>query len=171
MKTIKNIIPLAVAVAFFAALNIQAYFDPSIGRWASRDPIGERGGQNEYVFLGNNSISRIDAFGLATLRFEVVVGASGPYSGSGEWSQPFWAGSGDYGISGSSAWSTVNLNNEGSIYELIHHPDVYCNTVQSSSGGIGDYDHAGMIRVYAKDDCGGVFHISGLYFATGANPV
>jgi hypothetical protein len=29
---IKNVIPLAVAVAFFAALNVQAYFDPSVGR-------------------------------------------------------------------------------------------------------------------------------------------
>ena len=43
MKTIKNVIPLVVAVAFFAALNVQAYFDPSVGRFASRDPVNEIG--------------------------------------------------------------------------------------------------------------------------------
>jgi hypothetical protein len=36
---IKNAIPLAAAVAFFTALSVPAYYDPSIGRWASRDPV------------------------------------------------------------------------------------------------------------------------------------
>jgi hypothetical protein len=67
MKTVKNVIPLAVAVAFFAALNVQAYFDPSVGRFASRDPIEESGGKNLYRFVANNPISLVDGFGLATI--------------------------------------------------------------------------------------------------------
>ncbi len=43
MKMIKNLIPLAVAVVIFAALDVQAYFDPTIGVFCSRDPMGEPG--------------------------------------------------------------------------------------------------------------------------------
>ena len=155
------------------AREAQAFYNPSTGRWLSRDPIGEHGGQNLYAFLGNNSVSCIDVFGLATLRFEVVDGIPSPFTFSGVWSQPFWAGNGDYGISGLSAWSTVTLNNENSIYDLFHYTPDYCNTVQIW-GPVGTKGDAGSIRVYAKDDCGGVFHISGAYSATlsgsGPNP-
>jgi hypothetical protein len=170
MKT-KNVVALTGTVVFLAALNVQAYFDPSIGRWASRDPIGEQGGQNVYAFVGNNGVSRIDPFGLATLRFEVVTGLPVGYSGT--WSQPFWAGSGDYGISDLSAWSQVSLNNEASFYDIFHTSVDYCNTVQIW-GSIGTKGDAGDIKVYATDNCGGTFHISGLYSATmsgsGPNP-
>ena len=37
---INRIRTIIVAVACFAA-TAQAYFDPTIGRWANRDPIGE----------------------------------------------------------------------------------------------------------------------------------
>jgi RHS repeat-associated protein len=29
------------------------YYDPSTGRWPSRDPIGEKGGVNLYGMVGN----------------------------------------------------------------------------------------------------------------------
>jgi hypothetical protein len=64
MKTMKNVIPLAVAVGFFAALNVQAYFDPSVGRWASRDPMGEDGGLNLYAPVDNNFVNCADGLGL-----------------------------------------------------------------------------------------------------------
>jgi hypothetical protein len=35
-----------------------------LGRWVNRDPIGEEGGLNLYGFVGNNSIGRIDLYGL-----------------------------------------------------------------------------------------------------------
>jgi integrase/recombinase XerD len=44
------------------------FYDPNTGRWPSRDPIGEEGGLNLYGFVGNNSISWVDAFGLALVR-------------------------------------------------------------------------------------------------------
>ena len=40
------------------------YYNPSTGRWLSRDPIGERGGLNRYGFVRNCPISRFDPFGL-----------------------------------------------------------------------------------------------------------
>lgn len=63
MKKIKNVIPLAVAVVFFAALNVQAYFDPSVGRWASRDPVGEDGSENLYSIVDNDPVQSVDYLG------------------------------------------------------------------------------------------------------------
>ena len=40
------------------------YYDADMGRWLSRDPIGESGGNNMYGFVGNNPISFIDRVGL-----------------------------------------------------------------------------------------------------------
>jgi len=40
------------------------YYNPSTGRWPSRDPIGEKGGKNLYGFVGNQPLSRIDLLGL-----------------------------------------------------------------------------------------------------------
>jgi len=40
------------------------YYNPSTGRWLSRDPIGELGGPNLYEFVGNASISFQDYLGL-----------------------------------------------------------------------------------------------------------
>ncbi|MBC8009214.1 MAG: hypothetical protein H7067_03860, partial [Burkholderiales bacterium] len=41
------------------------YYNPSTGRWLSRDPIEERGGLNLYGMVGNNPIGWIDILGLA----------------------------------------------------------------------------------------------------------
>lgn len=40
------------------------YYLPEIGRWLSRDPIGEEGGLNLYSFLHNSSINTFDPLGL-----------------------------------------------------------------------------------------------------------
>ena len=57
------------AIAFFAALNVQASYDPSTGRWFSRDPIEEKGGLNLYGFIQNEPISKIDKIGLQSVGF------------------------------------------------------------------------------------------------------
>jgi RHS repeat-associated protein len=50
------------------------FYNPVVGRWVSRDPIGERGGDNLYSFVNNKSVNLIDAIGLvgtiAVTRFE-----------------------------------------------------------------------------------------------------
>ena len=40
------------------------YYSPVLGRWTSRDPIGEEGGGNLYVLVYNNPVHHIDVFGL-----------------------------------------------------------------------------------------------------------
>ena len=39
------------------------YYDPKTGRWPSRDPIEEEGGENIYSFVFNNSFSLYDYLG------------------------------------------------------------------------------------------------------------
>jgi hypothetical protein len=52
-----------MVATLFAAINVHAYFNPQIGTWASRDPIEEAGGENVYVFCGNDSINNRDSLG------------------------------------------------------------------------------------------------------------
>jgi RHS repeat-associated protein len=41
------------------------YYNPTTGRWLSRDPIGEKGGLNLYGMVRNNPLSFVDILGLA----------------------------------------------------------------------------------------------------------
>lgn len=43
------------------------YYDAELGRWLSRDPLGESGGVNLYGFVGNNPTRYVDALGLFLL--------------------------------------------------------------------------------------------------------
>ncbi|MDD5035618.1 MAG: hypothetical protein PHE55_12760, partial [Methylococcaceae bacterium] len=40
------------------------YYDPGIGRFISRDPIGLAGGINRYTYVGNTPINKVDPLGL-----------------------------------------------------------------------------------------------------------
>ncbi len=42
---------------------IKRYYSYDLGRWVSRDPIGERGGVNLYAYAGNSSVIGYDALG------------------------------------------------------------------------------------------------------------
>jgi len=44
------------------------FYNPSTGRWLSRDPIGEKGGVNEYAFVGNATQEKVDPFGTSQMR-------------------------------------------------------------------------------------------------------
>lgn len=39
------------------------YYDPSIGRFTQRDPIGLRGGMNQYAYVGGNPVNLMDPSG------------------------------------------------------------------------------------------------------------
>lgn len=45
------------------------YYVPETGRWLSRDPIGERGGLNLYVFVKNNGYFFMIIWGYAKEQF------------------------------------------------------------------------------------------------------
>jgi len=61
------------------------YYNPSTGRWLSRDPIVQFGGGNLYGMVGNNAISQFDLFGLKDYK----VGSDDPTikhdTGAGVW--------------------------------------------------------------------------------------
>jgi RHS repeat-associated protein len=40
------------------------YYQPVTGRWLSRDPLEEDGGENIYAFVSNDAVNRFDEFGL-----------------------------------------------------------------------------------------------------------
>ena len=46
------------------------WYDPMKGRWASRDPIGEEGGRNRFVFVANHPTITTDIRGLCKLTIE-----------------------------------------------------------------------------------------------------
>jgi len=42
-------------------------YDPNLGRWLSRDPLGESGGLNLYGYVGNDPVNWLDLLGLIIL--------------------------------------------------------------------------------------------------------
>ena len=52
--------PDATGLVYYRA----RYYDPSIGRFAQRDPIGLRGGPNQYAYVANDPVNLIDSSGL-----------------------------------------------------------------------------------------------------------
>jgi hypothetical protein len=56
-------------VVLFATHTAQAFYNPSTGRWLSRDPIGENGGENLFAFICNDGIGDVDLLGLRQTRF------------------------------------------------------------------------------------------------------
>jgi RHS repeat-associated protein len=44
------------------------WYDPQVGRFASEDPIGFRGGANFYTYVDNNSVNSNDPLGLFTVK-------------------------------------------------------------------------------------------------------
>ncbi|MFO1492131.1 MAG: RHS repeat-associated core domain-containing protein [Kiritimatiellia bacterium] len=65
--------------------GLQAYhyrlYSPWLGRWLSRDPIGEAGGLNLYGMVGNNPVNAVDPLGLD------LINNSGGWGGLDGYSQ------------------------------------------------------------------------------------
>lgn len=56
-------------------------YDPDLGRWISRDPVGERGGPNLYEYVLNDSINLVDLFGLLSRGAQNIVDSALAQSG------------------------------------------------------------------------------------------
>jgi hypothetical protein len=54
-------------------LRILSGYSPRLGRWASRDPVGEKGGLNTFAFVANETTNVIDPIG--EMRFRIWASA------------------------------------------------------------------------------------------------
>ncbi len=68
MKTLRKTL-FAIAVIIFTAqahavMYLARPYDPNMGRWLSRDPIGEEGGANLYGFVENDGLDGFDYLGF-----------------------------------------------------------------------------------------------------------
>jgi RHS repeat-associated protein len=59
------------------------YFDPTIGRFISEDPLGFDGGTDFYGYVQNNPLLLIDPFGLSSMSFNRANGALTLYDKNG----------------------------------------------------------------------------------------
>jgi hypothetical protein len=59
-------------------VDLQAFYNPTTGRWINRDPIQEDGGVNLYAFINNEPASDLDVLGLRPCHRNVVSRLSGP---------------------------------------------------------------------------------------------
>lgn len=64
--------------------NWHRYYDPSIGRYISADPIGQAGGVNVFTYASNNPLGNIDSMGLSELEFNRSTGSLTVYPGDGQ---------------------------------------------------------------------------------------
>lgn len=53
------------------------YYDPTLGRWLTHDPLGLKAGPNLYAYVHNNPLTLFDLYGLEPLRADVGPGLHG----------------------------------------------------------------------------------------------
>jgi RHS repeat-associated protein len=74
------------------------YYNPSLGRWLGRDPLGEKGGVHLYAFCRNNGINAYDRLGMIPLKMDDIWDEDMPDADFVAQYQPTWQKVGD------SAW-------------------------------------------------------------------
>ncbi|MDZ4199030.1 MAG: RHS repeat-associated core domain-containing protein [Kiritimatiellia bacterium] len=75
--------PFRFSTKFFDAETGLYYYgyrlySPPLGRWLSRDPIGVVGGDNLYVYAGNDPVDRLDPWGLCDVYAVSDMNNGGP---------------------------------------------------------------------------------------------
>jgi len=141
-------------------------YDPGIGRWLSRDPIGESGGINLYGYVENSPINAVDPFGLSLAdymerqRQAVNYNSSDPNRACGGSGMDGGAGYGTAMLTGlvaAVAWAAADAINPVALFgraasAAIHH-------VAAANRGGGFIDPA-TIR-FSQDSIKGTFKAGG----------
>jgi hypothetical protein len=69
---------LAIVAAFAFVATASAFYNSEVGRWLSRDPIGERGGENVMAFVHNHPTIAYDALGQQCCLTTIDPGSVSP---------------------------------------------------------------------------------------------
>jgi hypothetical protein len=64
MKIQTKLLAVVCLATLTAVTHAYAFYNPSTGRWLSRDPAGQFGGANPYAFAKNNTLWHYDILGL-----------------------------------------------------------------------------------------------------------
>jgi hypothetical protein len=65
-------VALAIAACLLLPQTAQSFYNPSTGRWLSRDPVNEKGGHNLFALAQNCQVNRIDYLGEAWWNWTVI---------------------------------------------------------------------------------------------------
>ena len=133
------------------------YYDPQIGRWLSRDPLGVRAGPNLFCFIFNNPSNFWDFIGLAktTVKVQTEIRqshVSGPLGGKyeggvkTEHSVTVDTSSGTISSESSKVHDSTKVNWDGSTNTKPGTGDLNSNLTQNSDGSFnlnmtGDADN------------------------------
>ena len=67
------------------------YYNSELGRWPSRDPLGEEGGLNLFVFVGNDPLGYVDPFGDVRVKKDLMKkNERMTFNGRGVWGWTFY---------------------------------------------------------------------------------
>ena len=69
MKRFTAMLVLLFGLLFWAG-TASAFYNPTVGKWLSRDPIDEEGGLNLFLFVDNSPVTKTDFKGLTILTFD-----------------------------------------------------------------------------------------------------
>lgn len=90
-------------------------YDPEIGIWTAKDPIGFAGGVNLYGYCGGDPINNMDPNGLGGFSLDFGVGFA---SGIGDWDHVIGT---DYGLGLSWGFEPNTTNIQNSIFSYKNH--------------------------------------------------
>ena len=119
------------------------YYNPNVGRWLSRDPLDEFGGENLYNFSANNAVNLVEYLGLDTLEFWSIGRIH--YNSPGEYT---------VGITGQvdRDWSQSDVSRSASAYFYQSVVEIKgCDYGVCNSGGDNKSNSSSFVKAWVKN--------------------
>ena len=148
---------LALLAWLLLPQTANCFYNSSTGRWLSRDPIEENGGQSLYAVCSNDCVNKVDPLGLVQLLWRFVLGDFVGYAD--KYTNPAFYGEGDQDTD----YSTYTRSRVRVYSGNWKSGKGTCNTIINSANP--EYVNAGAIHVYLTDVCPGKYSV---YFSISA---